>query len=594
MCMAVLFVKNDQMLLAAMRNNQLIEYNLETGALGNPLEWTVDDEGRPAKTFRRPSRVVMSASQYQLAGIYRGQDILVWDLSGDYGYETYNRDTGLSTSKDSRQNTTVYDMVFNPAPNSTLFAVAYFEGDIVLFDTADGSQKESVQANAQSLAVSPNGRTLASFDASGVVQVFDFETLNPIFRIQSRDWGIKALCFNGDGSRLLVGRGSQCKIWNPAALRREDDEIENSDTVSISTAAHEVQFDTFGDEVLITAICEYANGAVFLCGKDDGSVSLYSAKDGKKLKFLYENPGNPILSLFVDAKSQTIGSSAASGRIVAYRLAQVEDDWQLSDVQFDANLKCAIEQVLSNEGHTRLLVCSQSGDVLYDMDHGRNTIVATRTRASDVPHRWAALPNKRDLILITDHHAHIFTWDKLQCLTGATGILLEGSDSLEATSIVSISPCYNGLTIAIAFSHFYQSHTSRASVYLYPTSSFETSTSFSSPLTAKLLPNSYTLSSQVKYLIGSYAKCLVFLHSSGWICSADQESFAITRHFIVPTDWLSSNLELMIRVTETGDILFVRGDEVAVIKRGLDTSEAGVPSRVGRRLVEKPGRGGGS
>jgi WD40 repeat protein len=592
MCMAVLFLDNDQVLLAAMRNNALIEYNLETGERGEPLEWTIDDEGRPAKTFRRPSRVVMSANQYQLAGIYRGQDILVWDLSGDYGYETYNRDTGLSASKDSRQNTTMYGVVFNPAPNSTLFAVSYFEGDIVLFDTADGSRKESVQASAQSLAVSPNGRTLASFDSSGVVQVFDFETLKPIFRIQSRDWGIKALCFNGDGSRLLVGRGSQCKIWNPVALRRQDDEVENSDTVSVSTAAQELQFDGSGDEVLITAICEHDSGAIFLCGKDDGSVSLYSAKDGKQLKPLYKHPdGAPIMSLFMDAKSQIIGSSAASGRIMTHRLTRVRNDWQLSDVQFDTKLGYAIEQTLNNEGHSRLLVCSQNMDTLYDMETGRNTVLATRTRAGEIPHRWASLPNKRDLILITGHHAHIFTWDKLECLTGETGILLEGGDSLDATNIESITPCYNGLIIATAFSHFRQSQTKRSNLYLFPTSSFETRSSSFPPLAAKPVPNSHSLSSQIEYLIGPCAKRLIFLHASGWICSADQESFAITRHFFVPTDWLSSNLELIIRVTNLGDILFVRGDEVAVIKRGLDTSETGALPRAGRRpSLRPPGR----
>lgn len=536
----------------------------------------------------------MSASQYQLAGSYRGQDILVWDLSGDYGYETYNKDTGLSTSKDTRQNTTVYAMVFNPAPHSTLFAVSYFEGDIVLFDTADGSRKESVQASAQSLAVSPNGRTLASFDSSGVVQVFDFETLKSIFRIQSRDWGIKALCFNGDGSRLLVGRGSQCKIWNPVALRRQDDETENSDTVSVSTGAQEFQFDDSGDEVLIMAICVYGNGAVFVCGKDDGSVSLYSTKDGKQLKLLYKHPdGTPILSLFVDARSQTIGSSAASGRIMTHKLSYIRNEWRISSALFDANHGFAIEQILNNEGHTRMLVCSQGLDTLYDTEKGRNTTLATRNRDGDVPHRWAVLPNKRDLILIHGHSAHIFSWDKLQCLTGETGILLEGEESIGA-NIEFITPCYTGLVIATAFSQFRHSHTNRSSVFLFPTSSFEASSSRLSPITAKPVPNSHSLSSQVEYLIGPYAKRLIFLHASGWICSADQESFAITRHFFVPTDWLSSNLELMIRVTSSGDILFVRGDEVAIIKRGLDTSEMSVLSRAGKRPSLRPaGRSSG-
>ncbi|KFZ16946.1 hypothetical protein V501_01985 [Pseudogymnoascus sp. VKM F-4519 (FW-2642)] len=568
----------------------LVEYNLETGEIAEHLEWTIDDEGRPAKTFRRPSYVAMSASQYLLAGIYRGQDILVWDLSGHMRYETYNKDTGLSTSKDRRQNTTVNNMVFNPAPDSTLFAVCYFEGDIVIFDTADGSRKESVEASAQSLAVSPDGRTLASFDSSGAVQVFDFETLKPFFRIQSRDWGIKALCFNDDGSRLLVGRGSQCKIWDPIALRRQDDEAENSDTVSVSTAKQELQYDNSGDEILITAICEHDSGAVFLCGKSDGSVSLYSTKDGKQLKVLYKNPdGASILSLYVDATSQIISSSAASGQIMAHKLTRVRDEWQVSGAQFDLKTGFAIEQILNNEGHTRMLVCSPDVDILYDMVGGLNTIIATRKRNSDAPHRWAALPNKRDVILITGHTAHIFDWDKLCRLTGDTGILLEG-DGSSGASIESITPCYNGLVIATTFSHFRQAHIKRYNLLLYSTAFFQAPPGPSSTTTAKPVPNSLSLSSQVKYLIGSYGTRLIFLDASGWICSTEQKTFAVTRHFFVPADWLSSNLELMICVTKSGYILFVRGDEVAVIKRGLDTNETGVWPRAGRRL---PGRQGG-
>ncbi|OBT59061.1 hypothetical protein VE04_00973 [Pseudogymnoascus sp. 24MN13] len=562
MCMSVIFIEENQILLAAMRNNELVEYDLETGESAEPLEWTIDDEGRPAKTFRRPSYVTMSGSQYQLAGIYRGQDILVWDLSGSMRYETYNKDTGLSTSNDRRQNTTMYAVVFNPAPDSTLFAVSYFEGDIVVFDTADGCRKESVQASAQSLAVSPNGRTLASFDSSGVVQVFDFETLKPFFRIQSRDWGIKALCFNGDGSRLLVGRGSQCKIWNPVALLRQDDEADNSDTVSVSTANQELQYDNSGDEVLITAICEHDSGAVFLCGKSDGSVSLYSTKDGKEIKVLYKHPDRAsILSLFVDATSQILCSSAASGRIMTHKLIRVRNEWQVSRAQFDLKPGFAIEQILNNEGHTRMLVCSPGVDTLYQMTGDLNAIVATRKRDNDGPHRWAALPNKRDVILITGHTAHIFDWDKLSCLTGDTGILLEG-DGLFGASIESITPCYDDLVIATSFSHFLQAHTKRSNLLLYPTASFQTPPKSSSTTTAKPVPNSLSLSSQVEYLIGPYGKRLIFLDASGWICSTDQKTFAVTRHFFVPADWLSSNLELIICVTKSGDILFEFGREL--------------------------------
>jgi hypothetical protein len=184
--------------------------------------------------------------------------------------------------------------------------------------------------------------------------------------------------------------------------------------------------------------------------------------------------------------------------------------------------------------------------------------------------------------MITGRTAHIYDWDKLQHLTGDAGIHLAG-DNLLGCTIESITPCYNGLIISTAFSHYQHAHRG-SNLLLYPTSSFQAPPSpISNTATATPAPNS--LSTQVEYLIGAYARRLVFLHASGWICSTDQESFTITRHFFVPSDWLSSNLDLMIRVTKLGDILFVRGDEVAVIKRGLEASEAGVGARVGRRPV---------
>ena len=79
-------------------------------------------------------------------------------------------------------------------------------------------------------------------------------------------------------------------------------------------------------------------------------------------------------------------------------------------------------------------------------------------------------------------------------------------------------------------------------------------------------------------MIGSYGQRLVFLHSSGWVCSADVDTLDVNsyvRHFFIPTDWLTTSDDLMIEVTQRGDVIFVKRDEVAVIKRALDSTERG-------------------
>jgi hypothetical protein len=45
------------------------------------------------------------------------------------------------------------------------------------------------------------------------------------------------------------------------------------------------------------------------------------------------------------------------------------------------------------------------------------------------------------------------------------------------------------------------------------------------------------------------------------------------RHFFLPSDWLSNNNELLIEVTKQGDVIIVKRDEVAVVKRGLSNIE---------------------
>ena len=54
---------------------------------------------------------------------------------------------------------------------------------------------------------------------------------------------------------------------------------------------------------------------------------------------------------------------------------------------------------------------------------------------------------------------------------------------------------------------------------------------------------------------------------------AEFQSDPLFHHFFFPAEWLSTNTDLLYAVNHTGDILFVKHDEVAVIKRGLQNVE---------------------
>ena len=79
-----------------------------------------------------------------------------------------------------------------------------------------------IVAFAHILACSGDGSTLATADPSGTIQLFNFETMNLLYRINSVEPGIQGLTFSGDDSRLLDIRGSRCRVWDPAIMAGQD------------------------------------------------------------------------------------------------------------------------------------------------------------------------------------------------------------------------------------------------------------------------------------------------------------------------------------------------------------------------------------
>jgi hypothetical protein len=68
---------------------------------------------------------------------------------------------------------------------------------------------------------------------------------------------------------------------------------------------------------------------------------------------------------------------------------------------------------------------------------------------------------------------------------------------------------------------------------------------------------------------------MVFLDRDLWVCSVDMsksegEKHTYIQHFFIPSDWYSQQRNLNTIITSKGDIQFVKMEEVAVIKGGLE------------------------
>ncbi|CAD6587074.1 MAG: hypothetical protein ASARMPRED_002985 [Alectoria sarmentosa] len=605
-CVSLALIEENQLLLGALRNNDLAIWDLAEGTLRDTADWALHLEGPQFEAYRRP---VLAASfcleSCLLAVVYRGQDILLWDLDRDELHDTFSKagSSSLIANVDRSAGVTG-GLVFSATPNETLLAAAYSDGDLVLFDILEGTVREKTLVNAQTLACSPDGRTLASGDSSGTIQLFDFENLRLLYRIISDEYCISKLAFTGDSHRLLDIRGSECRVWDPMVLVRQDRDEEISGTVSVSTAPQEVNLESTGEIVLITSMVCHPDSGVFFCGKEDGSVYLYETKSGRQTHKLFSHAkGVSILSLFFDVESNAL-SSTDSGRVKVHILKQGQEGWEAIDTLFEHRVydeATTVKQVLTKRGATHVLICTGRSDTLwYISSKETSTVIETISWEERGAFRWATHPlNDDQLILISDNIAHLYEWKSLRRLTGDEGILLEGSllptsifPSFDELAINSITPCFDNTTIATTFGVDSRPQ-SKAKLLLWNVADFGVESKSAAPI-----PKYHSLADQVKTLIGDDGRRLVFLSRDNWICSADPESANADhydRHFFLPADWLSSDVRLMIRVAHDRDIVFVKRDEVAVIKRGLDNieEEAGGksgkrPSLLGREIAKRP------
>ncbi|PVH85423.1 hypothetical protein DL98DRAFT_451452 [Cadophora sp. DSE1049] len=559
-CIDVSFLDNDLLLLAATLDNRLVVWDLTTGDCKQLESWVGDlDEDFVSD---RPFTAAIGGGSTMLAVAYRGHDAIVWDIENEKIHDMYGQDVGSLGPRARKRPgiASVISLLLSPFAERVLLAAGYNDGELVVFDTTDRRIQARTQANAHSLVSSPDGMLIACGNSAGTILIYHFETLKIVYRIVSEGYSIKSLAFSANSQRLIDIRGPYCRVWDPPALLRDDIE-NNSDAALTSTLPQDYMVQDFDPAILISAFvdCEHEN--MVICGRIDGSICLFDGKTGKMEKELVHNTyDSTITYLCYDFRSNTLTAADIDGTVVLYRLT-----WGRATCDAEKLFECreglAITQLLTNDGCTRLLVSTSTTDTLCAGGTDGYSIISTTSS----PHR------------------NIFSWDSLERMTPPAGIQLTGS-ILPELFISSVTSCFGGEVIATTFAESLASG-SKSKLFLWSTALFTTDSTSATPI-----PHYQPLADDVETLIGSYAQRLVFLHQDGWVCSADPQNFStefFDRHFFFPTDWLSTSGmgRLMIGVSgRTGNVVFVQGDELAVVLKGLDTFEMGA-SRAKRPSV---------
>lgn len=639
LCMALAFSEEDTILWAAMRSNVLLCWDIASGNLRqDPVNWTADFEEEGSELYARaPVMAVFCIPINLLAIVYRGEDLILWELYEEHVYDVYEKDTGSrlnGSTKLADGVASVWDVAFSAAPGKSLLAAAYSDGDLIVYETETGYVINTLaQAYPQTLCASPDGRTLASGDSRGNIQLFDFQTLNFLYKIQFEGDAIKikTLAFTADNLRLIEVRGNQCRIWEPSVLLRQDADDDTNDAVSVTTAPLEIEYEA-NEAYNITAITCVRSAPLVFCGKEDGAVYVYDvAHDPQSQQLFMQTKNCPIILLHFDAESDILTCSDAASRVTARRvMRKLRNEWDISaNLLLDTRPARKVSQILASGKHARLLLSTDKHDTLWPLDGKAGVGGFVNQIDGTDSQRWVPHINSQHLILVEEKGAKIFSWTTLELLKLVTFA------ALDPPLIFSTIPLHHPRFFATISKDVPDSTSNRRSaIHVWDMNDLNADGDAEAVRPAFDLG---TIATKIEQSIGAVGDRLVFLDKDYWVCSVDlnptrdlfrkQPRFVtgsmprrrqsgesssaptpvassghvtglpigaglIVRHFFVPYDWISLVNELHIDVGRGGEIIFVKRSELAVVKRGLEVSEAGAfnPRRASSPVQGMPAR----
>ncbi|KAG1739339.1 WD40-repeat-containing domain protein [Suillus lakei] len=171
------------------------------------------------------------------------------------------------------------DLVWGVAhlPGEQRMITCSYDSSLRLWDLESGTQigdewrddaDEVDEAGVRTMALSPNGKTLASGSEDGTVRLWDIETGKVGVKWKAHSQFVKSVCWNPDGERIVSGGwGGTARVWN----LRSGEPIQDLDTIK---TGHESVF-----------VVSYSPKATMIAtgGHNESAIKIWDAKTGELL-----------------------------------------------------------------------------------------------------------------------------------------------------------------------------------------------------------------------------------------------------------------------------------------------------------------------
>lgn len=460
-------------------------------------------------------------------------------------------------------------VVFNPAAEADLMAVAYQDGDIVTvqIDEWNPEQTNVYSLHARTLASSPDGRTLAAGDTEGGISLLTFDTLRLLQRLDPLDEIVTGMIFSSNSLRALDVRGKSCNAWEPTVLVRKssmDDNSSDPEEYLVATPESPSQaVRPFDDSRVVTVITQTHDEKFFFCGREDGSVTIHHLKTGQVVLELKLHAAE-IRHLDFDHKKARLLSVDTSRRCVFTQLIPTPSKsapLAQGENILDHRAQAAITQALVSPNGTAILISTLAGQEIWDESRGQFC------NHSVVDGRWMIHPADDSRILLArGQQIELNQWTGLQEKAEPHYISLSLSSDIRKTTIPNEWFSQTGID------YLFQAlplHNGQVTAFLM----LQALRLQPSVGEASVSASVRNMVAGVKSVIAISRSSVIFLDRGGWVCSLSikniSEAKSYTRHFFIPPFWRVRG-EFMVKVVAKNTLAIAHKDDVVVVHGFMD------------------------
>jgi Tol biopolymer transport system component len=184
------------------------------------------------------------------------------------------------------------------SPDGTSLASGGADGLVLTWEAETGERLRRLEghdfaASIYDVAYTPDGSRLASAASDGAVIIWDVETGLPLRRLA----GGQTLAWSPDGEMLVTSFGNILNLWNPLSF--------------------DILEELVGHDANVESLVFSPNGGKFASGSQDNTVAIWDVESGERLQLL-EGHSDDVGTVAWSPNGAALASASRDGRIIIW------------------------------------------------------------------------------------------------------------------------------------------------------------------------------------------------------------------------------------------------------------------------------------